>query len=407
LTIARSEENAAKDPSPARLAGRIVMLGMAAAVGIGIARFAYSLILSDMRADLGWGYSQAGFLNTLNALGYLVGAIATPPVMARMGTMRTLRAGLALTIAGMAMMLGPPAMTLLSLGRIAAGVGAALAFIAGSTASASLAQTSATRRATLIGLFYVGPGLGMAFSGATTPFVLAHFGAGSWRIAWGWLTALACVLTVPAIVASGGEARMPQASRVRGRASVMPMAPMLVGYGLFAAGVIAYMTFVIAWVRGAGGSYALQAEFWTTIGIAAIAAPWLWGRLMERLHGGRAMAILVGVSAVGAALPLWLGASAATLLESAILFGSAVFAVVAATTVFVRRNVPQDAWGPAITAMTVAFGIGQTIGPVATGYVSDWSGGRLESGLWVSMVFLALGLVACARQRDLAARKAP
>ena len=89
MTIARSEENAAKDPSPARLAGRIVMLGMAAAVGIGIARFAYSLILSDMRADLGWGYSQAGFLNTLNALGYLVGAIATPPVMARMGTMRS------------------------------------------------------------------------------------------------------------------------------------------------------------------------------------------------------------------------------------------------------------------------------------------------------------------------------
>lgn len=381
-------------------AARILMLGMAGGVGIGIARFAYSLILSDLRSDLGWGYSQAGLLNTANSFGYLLGAIATPWTLARIGPARALRYGMALTLAGMALMLGPSALMLLSLGRIAAGVGAALAFIAGSTLATTLAQGSAARRATLIALFYIGPGLGMAISGSSAPFVLAHFGAGSWRIAWAWLTMLAGVLTLPALAASCGQAAASQGRSNGGGVSAAGMAWLLLGYALFATGVIAYMTFVIAWIHGAGGSYALQAGFWSTIGIAAVTSPWLWPRLMERLRGGRPTAFLIAISGIGAALPLWLGASTATLLESGTLFGSAVFAVVAATTVFVRRNYPQEAWGQAITILTVAWGIGQTIGPVATGYVSDWTGGRLESGLWASLIFVALGVAACACQKD-------
>jgi MFS family permease len=291
-------------------------------------------------------------------------------------------------------------MTLLSLGRLASGIGAAFAFIAGSTVSTSLAGGSPGRRATLIGLFYVGPGLGMALSGATAPFVLAHFGAGSWRIAWGWLTAVACLLAAPTFIATRGEFHSPAPARRAHSVRASSMAALLLGCALFAAGSIAYMTFVLAWVHAAGGDYAVQAEFWTTIGIAAIASPWLWARLTQRLDGGRPTAFLIGVSGIGAALPLLLGASAATLLESALLFGSAVFAAVAATTVYVRRNLPPESWPTAITMLTVAYGVGQTIGPAAMGYVSDWSGGGLESGLWASMSFLALGLISCAWQQD-------
>lgn len=383
-------------------ARRVLMLGMAAAAGIGVARFAYSLILPDLRTDLGWGYSQAGLLNTLNALGYLFGAIATPRVVRRIGPAGTIQAGLALTVLGMAAMLGPSAMALLSVSRIAAGVGAALAFIAGGMLSASLAEGNPSRRATVIGLFYVGPGLGMALSGASAPFVLAHFGPGSWRIAWAWLTLIACVLAVPALRASVGARRGAQPAMAGSAVRAMPMARLLFGYALFGVGAIAYMTFAIAWVKATGGGAAVQAEFWTAIGVAAVASPWIWGRLMGRLSGGLATAVLVGVTGAGAALPLWLGASPTVLLVSALLFGSAVFAVVAACTVFVRRNYAQGAWAAGITILTVAFGIGQTIGPMVSGLVSDASGGRLDSGLWFSVVCLAVGAIACAAQRDTA-----
>ncbi|MDR3489447.1 MAG: YbfB/YjiJ family MFS transporter, partial [Bradyrhizobium sp.] len=49
---------------PARL---ILILSLAPTVGLGIGRFAYSLVLPDMRDALGWSYSAAGFMNTINA----------------------------------------------------------------------------------------------------------------------------------------------------------------------------------------------------------------------------------------------------------------------------------------------------------------------------------------------------
>ncbi len=45
-------------------------LSMAVANGLG--RFAYALLLPAMREDLHWSYAQAGWLNTANALGYVL-----------------------------------------------------------------------------------------------------------------------------------------------------------------------------------------------------------------------------------------------------------------------------------------------------------------------------------------------
>ena len=53
-------------------------LALGAAISLGITRFAYGLLLPTMRADLGWSYTLAGGMNTANALGYLIGALATP-----------------------------------------------------------------------------------------------------------------------------------------------------------------------------------------------------------------------------------------------------------------------------------------------------------------------------------------
>ena len=62
--------------SPLTLA---ILLSLAAAVSLGITRFAYGLLLPPMRADLGWTYTLAGSMNTANAFGYFVGALCTPP----------------------------------------------------------------------------------------------------------------------------------------------------------------------------------------------------------------------------------------------------------------------------------------------------------------------------------------
>ena len=53
-------------------------LALATAVSLGLARFSYALMLPPMRADLGWSYLTAGAMNTVNAAGYLLGALLAP-----------------------------------------------------------------------------------------------------------------------------------------------------------------------------------------------------------------------------------------------------------------------------------------------------------------------------------------
>ena len=52
----------------------VLALSLGPAVSNSFARFAYALLLPAMRAELDLNYSQAGWLNTANALGYLAGA---------------------------------------------------------------------------------------------------------------------------------------------------------------------------------------------------------------------------------------------------------------------------------------------------------------------------------------------
>ena len=62
-----------------------VGLSLGPAVSNGLARFAYRLVLPARKDDLGWSYTEAGWINTANAIGYLVGAIVTLRVIARTG----------------------------------------------------------------------------------------------------------------------------------------------------------------------------------------------------------------------------------------------------------------------------------------------------------------------------------
>jgi predicted MFS family arabinose efflux permease len=101
------------------------------------------------------------------------------------------------------------------------------------------------------------------------------------------------------------------------------------------------------------------------------------------------MAATTGLVSLGAAVPLlWPGSLGAFL--SAMLFGGSFLAVVAAATSFARRAARPEAWTAAIAALTVAFGLGQCIGPVLSGMLSDGPSG-VRAGLWLSVGVLAVG----------------
>jgi glucose/arabinose dehydrogenase len=80
--------------------------------------------------------------------------------------------------------------------------------------------------------------------------------------------------------------------------------------------------------------------------------------------------------------------------------------VVGSTTAFVRLNYPPASWPAAIAAMTIAFGVGQTLGPFATGAIID-AMGSLSYALNAGAAMLAVGAIASAFQGKLAATSKP
>jgi predicted MFS family arabinose efflux permease len=279
-----------------------------------------------------------------------------------------------------------------------AGLGAAVAFVAGGALAAEIAQSRPERANFLLSLFYAAPGLGILASGLIAPFVLELFGPGSWWMVWWAMTLLSIAMTVPLLLAPiDGHAGIADAAP--SRFAVLPVLSYLAGYFLFGAGYIAYMTFMIAYVRDAGGGAIAQSAFWGLIGLSAFATPWVWRGLLAQNRGGVSTAIILAVNAAGSALPLF-GHSAALLAISALVFGVAFFAVVGSTTAFVRFNYPPQSWPKGIAAMTIAFGIGQTLGPIAVGAVTD-AFGSLSYALNVSAALLALGAILATFQRRL------
>src|SRR6202171_4506215 len=75
---------------PARLT---LIWSLAPTIGLGIGRFAYALVLPDMRDALGWSYSAAGFMNTINAAGDLGGGLVAFRLIKRFGLSAAVRWG--------------------------------------------------------------------------------------------------------------------------------------------------------------------------------------------------------------------------------------------------------------------------------------------------------------------------
>jgi MFS family permease len=278
--------------SDAALARLILILSLAPTIGLGIGRFAYALVLPDMREALHWSYSAAGFMNTINAVGYLAGAMVASRLIRRFGLAANVRWGTLACVLSLALCAVSENFVVLSFARLLAGFGAAAGFVGGGALAAMVAQSQPRRANFLLSLFYAGPGIGILFSGLIAPFVLQAFGPGSWWIVWWAMTILTTLMIVPLLLTPLDSSAL-AGPTAHGRFSIGPVAIYLLAYFLFGAGYIAYMTFMIAYVRDGGGGAAAQSLFWSLIGLSAFVTPWVWRRVLALDRGGLSMTIIL------------------------------------------------------------------------------------------------------------------
>lgn len=398
-------------PSERSLLGLALALSLAAAVSLGITRFAYGLLLPPMRADLQWSYALAGAMNTANALGYLAGALLTPRLLRLTQPPQVLLggavlAGLFMAVTGFFTGAAP-----LLLQRVLAGVASAFLFIAGSLLAARVGSLRPGRSGLLLGIYYGGTGLGIVLSALLVPPVLeaAAGRAHGWAWAW-WLLGLACIVATAVLVWPARVlGRLPLASGAAGAAGTgfhwPHFAPALAAYFMFGVGYIGYMTFVIALLREHGQGAGRITFFYALLGVAVMASARIWAGLLDRYHGGQPLAILSALLGVATVLPA-LTAAWPPVLVSGLLFGGVFLSLVASTTALVRHNLPPADWAAGISAFTIVFAAGQIVGPTVVGWIADGPGG-LARGLLFSAAALGVGALLASRQRPLQAPAAP
>ena len=389
-------------PRPGHELAIAAALALAAAVSLGLARFSYALLLPAMRADLGWSYFTAGAMNTVNATGYLLGALLAPRLLRRLDARQFMLAG----GAAAAVLLTLHALTredaVLYALRLGCGIASAASFVGGGLLAARLAQRAPHRSGLVLGVYYGGVGLGIVASALGVPPLLEPASMG-WPAAWLALGALALVLTGITAAATGSLAAPPTPGAPRAPFRLRHFAFGLAGYGMFGIGYIGYMTFIITLLReqGLGASYVVA--FYVLLGLGVVSSSWVWAGLLQRDWGGWPLSLLNGLLAVATALPLLGGPSAlgmTLVFVSGLLFGGVFLSVVASTTALVRHNTPQSVWPSGIAAFTIVFAFGQIVGPSVVGWIADGPGG-LASGFAFSAAALAMGSVLAAFQRPL------
>jgi predicted MFS family arabinose efflux permease len=151
-----------------RPAWLIIEPAIAPTIGLGICRFAYALVLPDMRESLDWSYSAAGFMNPINAAGYLIGALGAHAMIRRVGLFDAIRISAWACVLSLVLSSLTGDIVVFCAARLISGIFGAFGFIAGGALASNIAQAQPLRQAFYLSLFYVGPAIGILISGFVT-----------------------------------------------------------------------------------------------------------------------------------------------------------------------------------------------------------------------------------------------
>jgi len=244
--------------------------------------------------------------------------------------------------------------------RAVAGVASGLTFVLASAVALEAAVPAA-------GLLFGGVGVGIALSGAVAALAPAALG---WQAPWLALALLAALLVAPAW---RGLARFPpvpeQHHHAQGDWPGLGIVRLAAAYFLEGLGYIVSGTFAVAAVRRTPGLEALAPWTWVLTGLAAAPSAALWAAVGRRTGLRRGLALAHLVQAVGMALPSLSPSPAAALLGAA-LFGGTFMGIVALAMSTGRRLAPTSP-GRMVGTLTGVYGVGQVLGPLLAGWLSQ------------------------------------
>jgi predicted MFS family arabinose efflux permease len=336
------------------------------AVAFGLARYGYGLLLPQMRTSLELSLGQLGAIGGAGYGSYLVASLACPALLSRWGPRRTVLAGGASAVAGMAVCAAATGPLTLGVGVLVAGASPALVWPP--YVAAVEEHLAADRRARGHGVINSGTAYGVALAGPVS--LLA---TGSWRGAWAAFAAVALLATIWAVrtLPSGvhstdgarGAGSLVAVAREQGRRLLL--AAFLVG---LVAGSYSTFGVEVATAQAPLGEVS-GGVFQTLVGISGVAGG-LVGALLARTSLPR---LLAATASTLAASCLLLAAAPGLVLVSAVLYGAGFIAIIGLLLIWSNALVPRAPATGIVTAM-LAMALGLVVGPPLAGVLAGAAG---------------------------------
>ncbi len=353
---------------------------------LGLARFAFGMLLPAMGTGLALGYDEMGFISTGNFAGYLA-SVALAPLLIRHYRPRLLIAFGLLLIA--ACMLGISRshgfITVLAL-YACVGVGSGFANIPVMVLVSHWFRRE--RRGRAAGLMVMGNGFAIIFSGYFIPWLNQALGLEGWRTCWLVLGLITLGIAVAVAILVRNDPADLELEPVGRKVSLPPAAvsaknpprggrilvKLGVLYLIFGATYMVYGTFIVTtMVVEFGFAEAKAGMFWSWVGFFALFSGVLFGTLSDRIGRKGGLMVVFGIQ-TAAYLLAGSGLGTAPLLLSVVLYGLAVFAIPTIMAAAVGDYLGLSRAATAFSIITFFFAIGQTVGPGAAGVIAEASG---------------------------------
>jgi len=376
--------------------------------GLGFGRFAYSLLLSNMRASLQFNYIQMGILSGGILLGYLLFSFIGGILATRFGPKTIVITSLLCSSIAMFFMSKLSAFPSLLFFTFAMGAGAAGCHI--SMTTLPMAWFEKRQLGSAVGIITGGTGWGVLVTGLILPPVLMSRGQEGWRVCWMIMAAITFLVSILGFILlkerpaqinhdpleAQGEKSL-RSSPLKGGS--LTLRTIVLVYFIFGFAYIIYATYFVAYmVEDLKMAAKTAGDIWALFGWMCMISGLVWGFFSDRL--GRREALLWNNGMIALAVLLALQWHQPLFLAlSAFLFGFTFLGTVTIVAASVGDQIGEKR-ASVYGLITLIHGIGQFLGTTLGGYLKDLTGSfRLTLSVSLIGFLLCIGLTALNKKR--------
>ena len=361
--------------------------------GLGFGRFAYPMLLPNMRGSLGFNYSEMGLLSGAIMMGYLLFSLISGMLATRFGPKRIVTASLlcgALSMFSISRLSGFSPLLFFS---FVMGAGAAGSHI--SITTMPMAWFEELRLGRALGIVTGGTGLGIIVTGLLLPYLLFNLGKEAWRECWLLLASITFLVAMIGWVLlreKPGQITLLPPSPNGNEASVLTteernglnIKAIFIIYFLFGFAYNIYATYFVAhMVEEIRLTEKTAGDIWAIFGWMCTGSGLIWGYVSDRLGRRKALLWNNGIISFSVLLPLLIH-QPFFLGLSAFLFGATFLGTVTIIAAAIGDQVVEKR-ASVYGLVTLIHGIGQFLGTTSGGYLKDLTG-SFQLTLLVSLI---------------------